>query len=245
MIMQISTMVMLVIIFLVVLLFTIFLTAFFVRRREEERLGEYQDRILKTQREEVQNIYKTMRGWRHDYHNHMQKIKAHLALNQIEEVTEYLDQLEEDLDAIDIAIKTGNVSVDAILSSKLSVAAKHDIEINCKAKVPKQLTVSDIDLCVIIGNLIDNGMESCDKLKEGERRFMRIYIGVFKEQLYISVSNATNEVIRKLDKEFISHKRGNHGHGLKRIDNIVEKYDGFINRKNEPGAFATEIMLPL
>ena len=78
MIMQISTMVMLVIIFLVVLLFTIFLTAFFVRRREEERLGEYQDRILKTQREEVQNIYKTMRGWRHDYHNHMQKIKAHL-----------------------------------------------------------------------------------------------------------------------------------------------------------------------
>ena len=74
---------------------------------------------------------------------------------------------------------------------------------------------------------------------------MRIYIGIFKEQLYLSVTNATNEVIRKLDKDFISNKRGNHGHGLKRIDRIVEKYDGFINRKNEPGAFATEIMLPL
>lgn len=230
--------------FLVVIV-TAVITAYFVRKKEEDRLGIYQDKILKTQREEVQNIYKTMRGWRHDYHNHMQKIKAHLALNQLQEVREYLDQLEEDLDAIDIAIKTGNVSVDAILSSKLSVAGGKKISINCKAKVPERLTVSDIDLCVILGNLIDNGVESCEKMKETEKKFIRVYIGIFKEQLYISVTNSTNEVIRRLDKEFISNKRGNHGHGLKRIDNIVEKYDGFINRKNEPGAFATEIMLPL
>lgn len=230
--------------FLVVIV-TAVITAHFVRKKEEDRLGIYQDKILKTQREEVQNIYKTMRGWRHDYHNHMQKIKAHLALNQLQEVHEYLDQLEEDLDAIDIAIKTGNVSVDAILSSKLSVAGGKKISINCKAKVPERLTVSDIDLCVILGNLIDNGVESCEKMKETEKKFIRVYIGIFKEQLYISVTNSTNEVIRRLDKEFISNKRGNHGHGLKRIDNIVGKYDGFINRKNEPGAFATEIMLPL
>ena len=243
--MQLLTVLVTAFVFLVILMFTIFLTAVFVRRREERRLWEYQDKILKTQRDEVQDLYMTMRGWRHDYHNHMQKIKAHLALNQLEEVKVYLDQLEKDLDGIDVVYKTGNVSVDAILNSKLSVAKKQEIEINCKAKVPKQLTVSDIDLCVILGNLIDNGVESCEKLKEGERRFLRIYIGIFKEQLYLSVTNATNEVIRKLDKDFISNKRGNHGHGLKRIDNIVEKYDGFINRKNEPGAFATEIMLPL
>lgn len=110
-------------------LLTAVITAVLVRRREEERIGEYQDKILRTQREEVQSIYKTMRGWRHDYHNHMQKIKAHLALNQIPEVLDYLDRLENDLDEIDIAIKTGNVSVDAILSSKLSVAAGKKIEI--------------------------------------------------------------------------------------------------------------------
>lgn len=243
--MQIVTVLVTVCVFLPVLAAAIFLTAFYVHRREEMRLGEYQDKILKTQRDEVKNLYMTMRGWRHDYHNHMQKIKAHLALNQLNEVKDYLDQLEKDLDGIDVVFKTGNVSVDAILNSKLSVAKKQEIEINCKARVPKKLTVSDIDLCVILGNLIDNGVESCEKLKEGERKFLRIYIGIFKEQLYLSVTNATNEVIRKLDKEFISNKRGNHGHGLKRIDQIVEKYDGFINRKNEPGAFATEIMLPL
>ncbi|WP_279122827.1 GHKL domain-containing protein [Holdemania filiformis] len=43
----------------------------------------------------------------------------------------------------------------------------------------------------------------------------------------------------------ISHKRGNHGHGLLRINREVEKYGGYINRKNEPWIFVTEIMLPL
>ncbi len=208
-------------------------------------MGQYQDKILRTQREEVQNIYKTMRGWRHDYHNHMQKIKAHLALNQVEECKEYLDLLEQDLDAIDIAIRTGNTNVDAILSSKLSVAAGKEIDINCKANVPKELVVGDVDLCVIIGNLIDNAVESCEKIKDGQPRFLRVYIGTFKQQLYISVTNSTNQTIRKKSWELISGKSGNHGHGLRRIDTIVGKYDGYINRKNEPGAFATEVMLPL
>lgn len=87
-------------------------------------------------------------------------------------------------------------------------------------------------------------MEACEKLPVKDR-FLRLYIGVFRKQLYISVTNATNELVRKLDDEYITTKRGNHGHGLKRINNTVEKYGGFINRKNEPGVFATEIMLPL
>lgn len=235
---------MIVAMFLAVFL-TAVITTVVVKRREEERNREYQEKILQNQREEVGSIYQTMRGWRHDYHNHMQKIKAHLALNQTGEVLAYLDQLEKDLDEIDIAIRTGNISVDAILSSKLSVAAKKEIEVNCKANVPKELSVSDVDLCVILGNLIDNGMESCERMQDGEKKFIRVYVGIFKGQLYLSVTNSTNEKRRKREKELISAKWGNHGHGLKRIERIVEKYEGFINRKNEPGAFATEIMLPL
>ena len=60
----------------------------------------------------------------------------------------------------------------------------------------------------------------------------------------MSITNATNEVVRKYDEEYISKKRGNHGHGLKRINKVVEKYNGYINRKNEPGVFVCEIMLP-
>ena len=143
-----------------------------------------------------------------------------------------------------IITDTGNIGVDAILNSKISLAIHNGIPVDYKATVPKETSVTDIDLCVVIGNLIDNAVESCEKVPK-EQQFIRLYIGQFKEQLYISVSNATNETVRKLDAEYITHKRGNHGHGLKRINLIVEKYDGFINRKNEAGVFVTEIMLPL
>lgn len=151
-------------------------------------------------------------------------------MGQYELATEYLGRLEEDLDDIRQMVESGNVSLDAILNSKLSYAEKKEISLNFKATVPQKLTVSDIDLCVLIGNLIDNAVEACEKLPVKDR-FLRLYIGVFRKQLYISVTNATNELVRKLDDEYITTKRGNHGHGLKRINNTVEKYGGFINRK--------------
>lgn len=219
-------------------------TYFFTKKQDEKWLFKFQDSILKKQRDEVENVYNTMRGWRHDYHNHMQTIKAYLAMNQIDEIHEYLDHLEEDLDSIDIAIRTGNTSVNAILSSKISIAEKRAINVNCKATVPSELKISDVHLCAIIGNLLDNAIEACEKV-DMNKRFIRVYIGLFKQQLYISVSNSTEATRRKKLTELITSKKGEHGLGLKRVDRIVDQYEGFVNRKNEPGVFATEIMLPM
>lgn len=217
---------------------------FVTKRKDEKWLFEFQDSILKKQRDEVENVYNTMRGWRHDYHNHMQTLKAYLGMNQIDQINEYLDHLEEDLDSIDIAIRTGNTSVNAILSSKISIAKKRDINVNCKATVPSDLKISDVHLCAIIGNLLDNAIEACEKIPE-EKRFIRVYIGLFKQQLYISVTNSTESTRRKKLTELITSKKGEHGLGLRRVDRLVEQYEGYVNRKNEPGVFATEIMLPL
>lgn len=208
------------------------------------QIAAYQNKLLKNEVDEVHNIYLTMRGWRHDYHNHMQSIKAYLAMDNLDEARAYLDRLEQDLDDINLLFNTGNINADAILNSKISLAIKKGIRVDYKATVPKELAVSDIDLCVVIGNLIDNAVEACEKV-EPKDQFIRLYIGILRRQLYLSVSNATNEVVRKFDEEYITTKRGNHGHGLKRINNIVDKYGGYINRKNEPGVFVTEIMLPL
>ena len=213
-------------------------------RRSDRRIAAYQNKLLARQIAEVENLYVTMRGWRHDYHNHLQTLKAKMDMGRAAEARTYLDSLENDLDDIRALAETGNVSVDAILNAKLSLVLKQGISLNFKATVPKSLTVSDIDLCVILGNLIDNAMESCEKVEE-ERRFLRLYIGVLRQQLYLSISNATAETIRKIDSAYISTKRGSHGHGLKRIDRVVEKYGGYVNRQNEPGVFATEILLPL
>ena len=215
-----------------------------ITKRIEERTIAFQNRLLEKHVQEVQNIYTTMRGWRHDYHNHLQAMKAYVKMGQVEKLNEYLELLEQDLDYVNELIDSGNINLDAILNSKISLAIHQGIDVEYKAVCPKLLSVSDIDLCALLGNLLDNAMEACEKMT-GEKTFIRLYIGILKKQLYISVTNSTNEIIRKLDSEWISKKRGNHGHGLKRINHIGDKYDGYINRQNEPGVFVTEIMLPL
>ena len=209
-------------------------------------IADFQKDLISRHIMEVENIYKQMRGWRHDYHNHIQLMKAHAALNQISEINEYLGKLDNDLTSVDTVIKTGNIMVDAILNSKISLAVSKKIPVNAKAAVPAVLSVSEIDLCVIIGNLIDNAAEACLKVPDESERFIRIYIGRHKEMLYISVSNSAGGEIKKSGKTYISTKNSDsHGFGLVRIDRIAEKYGGYVNRQNEDGVFATEIMLPL
>lgn len=241
-----NNLIMLILAVLGAVIISVILTILILKAKYDKRLSNFQDSVLKKQRDEVQNIYQTMRAWRHDYHNHIQSIKAMIAMDKKEELSDYLDNLEKDLDSIDIAIRTGNVGLDAILSSKVSIARKNNIDVKCTAKVPSNLTVTDVHLCAIVGNLLDNAIEACEKINDRRaQKFIRIYIGLFKSQLYISVSNSTCEKHRKKISELVTSKLGEHGFGLRRIDKIAEKYDGYVNRKNEPGVFATEVMLPL
>lgn len=218
----------------------------------DKRIAAYQSDLITKHCDEVQNIYKQMRGWRHDYHNHIQTMKAYVALNQTKSLSEYLGKLDTDLTRVDTVIKTGNIMVDAILNSKVSLSLSRNIRVNAKAIVPQSLNISEIDLCVIIGNLIDNAMEACLKQKNSDDRFIRVYIGILKEQIYISISNSVGGEVKKRGKTYISTKNSHvsvndstHGFGLMRVDRIVKKYNGYVNRQNEEGVFATEVMLPL
>lgn len=216
-----------------------------IMKREEDKTIVYQNKLMKQQMDEIENIYMTMRGWRHDYHNHIQSLKGYLSLNKVEQMKNYLNELETDLDSIDTLYHSGNLQLDSILNAKLAIAEKGQIRIHCDASIPLQLHVSDLDLCVILGNLLDNAIESCRKIKDPDERFIRVYIGILKKQLYISITNATSETVKQRTDHYFTTKRGDHGHGLKRVDQVVKKYDGYLNRQNEPGIFATEIVLPL
>ena len=216
-----------------------------IMKREEDKTIIYQNKLMKQQMDEIENIYMTMRGWRHDYHNHLQSLKGYLSLNKVEQMENYLNELETDLDSIDTLYHSGNLQLDSILNAKLAIAEKGQIRIHCDASIPPQLHVSDLDLCVILGNLLDNAIESCRKIKDPDERFIRVYIGILKKQLYISITNATSETVKQRTDHYFTTKRGDHGHGLKRVDQVVKKYDGYLNRQNEPGVFATEIVLPL
>lgn len=200
--------------------------------------------MLSRQYDEIRAIYLDMRGWRHDYHNHLQVMKAELAAGQLAELSAYLDELEADLDRVDTYVKFGNLMVDAILNSKLSLAERDGVAVTCKARVPDALTVDDVDLCVILGNLLDNAIEAFAALP-ADGRWLRVYVAARGSQLYASIQNSAVEDPSFNQRNYISEKRGNHGLGMKRVAAVVEKYEGFLNLANEPGVFAAEVSLPL
>lgn len=214
-------------------------------KRIDKQIAAYQRELIETHYAEVENMYKQIRGWRHDYRNHIQVMKAYAADGNLEAIQSYLDELDTDLSTVDTVIKTGNSMADAILNSKISLANSKNIPVHADAHIPLALTTSEIDLCVIIGNLFDNAIEASLKLPE-EERMIRVYMDMKNTQLYISFTNFTStKKLSKVGNIFKTTKSGDgHGFGLVRIDNIVERLDGYISRNSEDGAFTTEILLP-
>lgn len=216
----------------------------FFSARTDKRIAHYQQELIETHYREVENMYRQMRGWRHDYRNHIQVMKAYATAENWEAIREYLDQLDEDLTHVDLAVKTGNPMTDAILNSKISLAKSRKIQVSADAHIPVRLSSPEIDLCCILGNLFDNAIEASMKLPE-DQRMIRVYMDMKNTQLYISFTNFTaDKKCQKVGGRFKSTKGAGHGFGLVRIDEIVKRLDGYISCNSEDGAFTTEILLP-
>lgn len=213
-------------------------------KKMDEQLSAYQHELIETHYREVDNMYRQMRRWRHDYRNHIQTMKAYAAIGDWNAIVDYLDLLDDDLTHVDTVIKTGNLMTDAILNSKISLAKAKEINVVVDAYVPVKLKSSEIDLCCILGNLFDNAIEASLKLPK-EERMIRIYMDMKNTQLYISFTNFTaGKKMKKINNRFKTTKGEGHGLGLVNIDTIVERLDGYITRNSEDGAFTTEILLP-
>lgn len=216
----------------------------FFSKKINKQIEKYQQELIETHYREVENMYRQMRGWRHDYRNHIQTMKAYVSTQDWEAIKNYLDLLDEDLLTVDTVIKTGNHMTDAILNSKISLAKSKNIQVIADANIPVKLKSSEIDLCCIIGNLFDNAIEASLKLPE-EKRIIRVYMDMKNTQLYISFTNFTSgKKMKKQGGLFKSTKGTENGFGLIRIDTIVKRLEGYISRNSEDGAFTTEILLP-
>lgn len=117
---------------------------------------------------------------------------------------------------MDTVIKTGRVMVDAILNGEISLAVQNKIPVNAKAKLPEALEMNDVDLCVIIGNLLD-----------------------------IAITNAAGKKRNRSGSYFLPAKGSGHGFGLSRVEAIVKKQDGFFSADSEDGGFTAEILIPI
>ena len=178
-------------------------------KRTYLKLAEYQTEQSRQHLEEVRSIHREMRGYKHDFHNHLQTLKSYLDAGDAERAREYISELDRKLMNVDTLLKTGNVSLDAILSAKIAQAKSENVSVAVKANVPDGLTVSDLELSIIVGNLLDNAIEACREA-DGER-FIRIFIGMKGKMLYFSMLNSAGAKRKKRNGLFRTGKSGAHG----------------------------------
>lgn len=213
-----------------------------MRKKTYLKLVEYQTEQSEKHLNEVRSIHKEMRGYKHDFHHHLQALKGQLEAREVDRALAYIEQLDNQLMNVDTLLKTGNVSLDAILSAKIAQAKAENIAVTVKANVPDALTISDLELSIIIGNLLDNAIEAC-RTVTGER-FIRIFISMKGTMLYFSMLNAAGAKKKKTGSLFATHKDGVHGFGLRRAEAILEEHGGWVKYNSENGAFTSEFLVP-
>ncbi len=211
-------------------------------KRTYLKLAEYQTEQSRQHLDEVRSIHREMRGYKHDFHNHLQTLKSYLDAGDAERAREYIFELDRQLMNVDTLLKTGNVSLDAILSAKIAQAKSENVSVTVKANVPDGLTVSDLELSIIVGNLLDNAIEACREA-DGER-FIRIFIGMKGKMLYFSMLNSAGAKREKRNGLFKTGKSGVHGFGLRRAETIIKDHGGWVKYNSEDGAFTSEFLVP-
>ncbi len=206
------------------------------------KLVEYQTEQSERHLKEVRSIHTEMRGYKHDFHHHLQVLGGYLDAGEIARAQDYIRELDEKLQSVDILLKTGNVSLDAILSAKIAQARAEEISVTVKANVPDRLLLSDVELSIVVGNLLDNAIEACRGAK-GEK-FIRVFMSIKGRMLYFSMLNSAGSKLTRQGTVFKTQKGAAHGFGLRRAEAIVSEHGGWVKYNSEDGAFTSEILVP-
>lgn len=214
-----------------------------MRKKTFLKIVELQTEQSKTHLDEVRSIHKEMRGYKHDFHNHLQTLKGYIEAGESERALKYIEELDYGVMNTDTLLKTGNVSVDVILSAKIAKAKSKGINVTVKANLPDNLNVTDVELSIVIGNLLDNAIEACTASTDKEP-FIRVYLVMKSNMLYFSMLNSSGDKLKKDGSLFNSKKGGFHGFGLRRAESIIEKHGGWIKYNSEDGAFSSEFLVP-
>lgn len=201
--------------------------------------------LLDNHLENIQASMKTLRQWKHDYHHHTQAMQMLLENQQYSELNTYLAQFNSDFTNLTSMVSTGNLTLDAILSSKILIAKSHGIAVEQAIFLPEKLSIPQTDLCIVLGNLLDNAIEACNKPNQQQPPYINITIKIHKGMLYFKVVNSSNGIYLFDNKKLISTKKQpEHGYGFHNINKIVENYGGFFNYEPENSSFAATIMIP-
>ena len=178
-------------------------------KRTYLKLVEMQEEQARRHLDEVRSIHSEMRGYKHDFHHHLQALKGQLEAGEVERAIAYITELDRSLQSVDTLLKTGNVTVDAILSAKLAQARADGIAVTVDVNLPDRLTFSDLELSIVIGNLLDNAIEACREA-QGEK-FIRLSMRIKGKMLYFYLLNAAGSRKTKIGSLFRTGQSGRTG----------------------------------
>ncbi len=214
----------------------------FVER--QNKTYEQEIRLYMRQAAERENAYQQTRVLRHDLNARLVAVNALLEEGKPEAAADEIGKMiRENSLGRQEAAHSGNLALDALVNYKYSAALADGIAMECRIETPAELPVDGTDLCVILGNLLDNALEAVRLLPEEERK-VELTIRLSKGVLFISVENPyTGKITVDRQGRIQSSKTGEHGIGLVSVERVAEKYGGEVSIRYDDGMFRVSVML--
>lgn len=178
--------------------------------------------------DEINQATKVLSGLRHDMANHLGNIKGLLDYDEIDKLKEYVYSISEEMKTADEIVVTNRPAISALLNRKYRICKEENIKLNLHTSMNSVIDIDDVDICIILGNLLDNAIEACKKVSKD--KYINANIEVKGNYLLIDIINKTDGVVIQKDGELLTTKKDKklHGIGFKNIRSIVEKYNGDI-----------------
>ena len=193
----------------------------------------------------LEEQYSQSERLRHDMKNHFIALQELLVNREWEKMDTYLKTMVEKGNLGTGDDITGNKVVDAILYQKHKEAERQNILWECDVQISKDCCVSEFDLCVLFGNILDNAVEACEKMSNIEDRYINIQAKTVKKYFLLEVKNSAQITDKNEEGRTSKARPKEHGIGLLNVRDIVNKYSGTMNIEVQENTFIISILLPL
>ena len=203
-------------------------------------------RILMEYRQKELERHKLSNKTIHDLKNQLYAIITRLNSGEIEYAFEKLNELCSDIFNVTCVSNTGNQALDALINSKNQKINEAGIDFSLKCFTGGENKIEDMDLCILIGNALDNAIEACERMEGESLKYIKLTIMQIEDNLVIQLINSSAGEDSGENHEFVTMKKESHlhGFGLKRMREVVSKYDGHIEYYLKDGVFHLKILLP-
>jgi len=183
-----------------------------------------------------------LRKFRHDIKNHFICIQTLFLNGKINEAQNYFESLQQSYSFEKKIVFSGNDIVDAILHHELPHHCQEDVNFTVFGCLPKLTTVSSIDLCTLFSNLLSNAITAANQCVSRMDSHITIQFSGGEKYFSIHISNSILS-IDPVAKHPTNDR--NHGHGMHKVTDVLDKYGGKMVRTIEPHTITFTIYLPI